>query len=189
MQTIVNDLLHKIKDLSQRKKFLLIAIDGRCASGKTTLASKLQASCECNVIHMDHFFLRPEQRTKERFQEPGGNVDYERFMAEVLLPLCSGETFSYRPFDCKTQTLMEPVSVNPLPITVIEGSYSCHPLLKDYYNLKVFLTTDPDEQMQRILHRNGAESAAVFRDKWIPLEEQYFEACQIEENCDIIFTT
>ena len=34
---------------------------------------------------MDDFFLRPEQRRPERFAEPGGNVDRERFAAEVLV--------------------------------------------------------------------------------------------------------
>lgn len=189
MQDIANEILHKIDELSGRKKFLLIGIDGRCASGKTTLASLLQASCDCSVIHMDHFFLRPEQRTEERLREPGGNVDYERFMAEVLFPLCSEEPFSYSPFDCKTQSLMEPVPVNPRPVNIIEGSYSCHPLLKDYYHLKIFLTTTPEEQMRRILLRNGAERAPMFREKWIPLEEQYFSSCHTEENCDYIFTT
>ena len=36
----------------------IIAIDGRCASGKTTLAEALGRHYHCNVIHMDHFFLR-----------------------------------------------------------------------------------------------------------------------------------
>lgn len=189
MQDIANEILHKIEELSSRKKFLIIGIDGRCAAGKTTLASLLQSSCECNVIRMDHFFLRPEQRTAERLQEPGGNVDYERFMAQVLFPLCSEEPFSYRPFDCRTQALTDPIPVTPLPINIIEGSYSCHPLLKDYYHLKIFLTTSPEEQMKRILLRNGEERATMFRDRWIPLEEQYFAACHTRENCDLVFTT
>ena len=61
-----------------RSPFLL-AIDGRCAAGKTTLAAQLARLSGCTVVPMDHFFLRPEQRTEERFLEPGGNVDRERF--------------------------------------------------------------------------------------------------------------
>ena len=58
---------------------MIIAIEGPCLSGKTTYANKLAAelSVSCNVFHMDDFFLRPEQRTEERFNIPGGNVDYE----------------------------------------------------------------------------------------------------------------
>ena len=45
----------------------IVAIDGKCTSGKTTLAAGLAEIFDCNVLHMDDFFLRPEQRTPERF--------------------------------------------------------------------------------------------------------------------------
>ena len=70
----------------QKEAPLVIAIDGRCAAGKTTLAARLKDERNCNVIHMDHFFLQQEQRTEKRLKEPGGNVDYERFVKEVILP-------------------------------------------------------------------------------------------------------
>ena len=83
----------KIHQLQREKERMLIAIDGRCASGKTTLASMLQKRLACEVIHMDSFFLRPKQRTAERYQMPGGNVDYERLQEEVLVPLKTGQPF------------------------------------------------------------------------------------------------
>ena len=51
-------ILQKINAVSDANTPLLIAIDGRCASGKTTLSSYLQKELNCNVIHMDYFFLR-----------------------------------------------------------------------------------------------------------------------------------
>ena len=89
----------KIDELLTQKDMVIVAIAGKCTSGKTTLASKLAQIYDCNVFHMDDFFLRPEQRTPERFAEIGGNVDYERFREEVLLPLKSGKAVSYRHFD------------------------------------------------------------------------------------------
>ena len=41
------------------KPRILVAIDGRCGSGKTTLAAALQEMLQCPVVHMDDFFLRP----------------------------------------------------------------------------------------------------------------------------------
>lgn len=220
-ETIVSEITYKIEELVSRKPYVLVAIDGRCASGKTTLAAALagelnaasaavlnaasaavlntvpapqinspdaSAPLRYNIIHMDHFFLRPEQRTPARLAEPGGNVDYERFLDEVLLPLSRQESFAYRPFDCKTFELKDAIPVNPIPVTIVEGSYACHPLLREYYDLKVFLTVDEEEQMRRILFRNGSDAAATFRDKWIPLEEKYFSACNVEACCDITFT-
>ena len=71
-------------EIKKREKPLLAAIDGRCAAGKTTLAEQLREMLGCNVIHADSFFLRPEQRTEERLNTPGGNIDYERLLAEVI---------------------------------------------------------------------------------------------------------
>ncbi|MBQ7872120.1 MAG: hypothetical protein IJ357_08260 [Oscillospiraceae bacterium] len=108
--------------LLAQKDMVIVAIDGKCTSGKTTLAAKLAEVYDCNVFHMDDFFLRPEQRTPERFAEIGGNVDYERFNKEVLIPLKAGQSFTYRPFDCSTFTLAAPVCVTPKKLNIIEGT-------------------------------------------------------------------
>ena len=164
---------------------VILAIDGKCASGKTTLAARLGELYRCNVLHMDEFFLRPEQRTPERFGEVGGNVDYERFREEVLLPLLSGRDFSYRPFDCKTFTLAPSVPVIPGKLTVIEGSYSLHPYFGDPYDLKILLTVAPDVQRQRISER-PAHLQERFFSHWIPMENRYLETFQISEKADVI---
>ena len=57
----------RIDELLSRQGRVLVAIDGKCASGKTTLAARLAECYDCNVFHMDDFFLRPEQRTEERY--------------------------------------------------------------------------------------------------------------------------
>lgn len=182
-----NQILESIRDLLAQKPRVTVAIDGRCASGKTTLAQALSETLSCPVIHMDDFFLPPHMRTPERLAEPGGNVDRERFYAEVLTPLMAGSTFSYRPFDCSTQTLTAPLSIPPSAVTLVEGSYSCHPSLWNAYDLHVFLTVSPETQADRILCRNGKTAAEVFRSRWIPLEEAYFQAFDIQAKCDLSF--
>lgn len=180
----LTQVIEKIQSLSAGGRPVLAAVDGRCASGKTTLAAGLAQDYGWGVVHVDHFFLRPEQRTAERYAQPGGNVDHERLLTQVLLPLRRGERPVYRPFDCRTQTLLPPIPFEPAPVVVVEGSYACHPALWDCYDLRVFLTVDKNRQMERILAREGAERAQAFREKWIPLEELYFSACEIESRCD-----
>lgn len=177
------------KKAERQKETFILAIDGRCASGKTTLASYLQNLTDCTVIHMDHFFLRQEQRMKERYDTPGGNVDHERFLEEVMKPLEQGISFSYRPYDCSRGILGEPIWIAQKHLALVEGSYSCHPALWDHYDLRVFLTVDEQMQADRILRRNGPEAADMFREKWIPLEEKYFAAYEIEKRCDLRFRT
>ncbi len=170
------------------KQRLIIAIDGRCAAGKTTLAAYLQRKLSGSVFHMDDFFLRPKQRTAQRLDTPGGNVDYERFSSEILLPLLSGaRRIAYRPYDCKTQALKPLLTLDASPVNIVEGSYSCHPALWDFYDVRIFLSISPEEQMRRIKVRNGELQFKQFQTKWIPLEERYFSVYRIKERCDYCF--
>lgn len=179
-------LAKKIEALPRGGESVIVAVDGRCASGKTTMAAELERLLGCAVFHMDDYFPRPEQRTPERLAAPGGNIDCERFLEEVLLPLRSGaKEIIFRPFDCRRLCLGEPVAVKSTPIAVVEGSYSCHPLLWEHYGLRVFMTVDPEEQLRRIALRGG-EALRAFRERWIPMEEKYFAAFGIAERCDVI---
>ena len=185
MEKILETAKHQINMLLEEKNFVIVAIDGKCTSGKTTLASQLAEIYDCNVFHMDDFFLRPEQRTPERFAEVGGNVDYERFHEEVLLPLKSGKAFSYRPFDCSTFTLAAPVTVTPQKLIIIEGTYSHHPYFGNPYDLKILLTVDEETQRKRILERPSFLHKRFF-EEWIPMENRYFEAFRISDRSEII---
>lgn len=185
MEATMRLIREKIDELLVQKEQIVVAIDGNCTAGKTTLAGKLAEIYDCNVFHMDDFFLRPEQRTPERYAEIGGNVDYERFMEEVLLPLKTAKKFSYRPFDCATFQLAEPVNVIPKKLNIIEGSYSHHPYFGDPYDLKIFLTITPEVQRQRIMERPDFLHKRFF-EAWIPMEHQYFIGFQIANRADII---
>ena len=169
-------------------KPVVVALEGGSASGKTTLANMLEKVYGCTVFHMDDFFLRPEQRTPERFAEIGGNVDRERFEEEVLCPLRKNEAVCYRRFDCHTQTLGEPTSLTPAKLTIIEGVYSTHPAFLHYYDLSVFLDIDPEYQRKRILLRNAPPFADRFFNEWIPLENRYFDGTNIKERSDLILS-
>lgn len=167
---------------------VLVAIDGNCTAGKTTLAATLAARYDCNVFHMDDFFLRPQQRTPQRYAESGGNVDYERFYTEVLLPLKENKPFSFRKYDCSIQALGAEELVQQKQLTIIEGTYSTHPYFKNPYDLTIFLGIDPTEQEKRVRQRPQHLHQAFF-ERWIPMEEQYFNAFSIADHCDLIFRT
>ena len=176
---------NEIDRLMKSQSRVTVAIDGNCASGKTTLAQQLAKFYDCNVFHMDDFFLRPEQRTAERFAETGGNVDYERFQTEVLLPLKTETAFSYRPFSCSAFTLSEPVCVQPKGLNIIEGTYSLHPYFGDAYDLKIRLTVSEELQHQRILERPAFLHKRFF-EEWIPMENRYFEEFRISDKADMV---
>jgi len=186
---MVEIVCRKIDEVLQERDTLLLAIDGRCGSGKTTLAARLREIMQCQVIHMDHFFPRLAQRTPERLSEPGGNVDRERFLEEVMVPLKRREVFSYCPYDPRKHEMAAAIQIEPGNVVIIEGSYSCHPALFDHYDMRIFLTVDEPERLRRIKHRNGEAVLIQFQEKWIPMEERYFSVYNIEERCDFRFKT
>lgn len=185
----VTQVTDRIKDILIEKGTVRVAIDGRCGSGKSTFANLLSKEFDCNLFHMDDFFLTSEKRSVERLSEAGGNVDRERFIEDVLIPLDKGEKVCYKAYDCKTQTFKKPIDMIPKKVIITEGSYACHPALFDFYDLHIFLTVSPETQMQRITNRKGKDCAENFKSKWIPMEEKYFEAFDIEKKCELVFET
>lgn len=184
MQNKIDKILKALEKVTGEVK--VIAIDGRCASGKTTLAEQLSLATGAGVIHMDDFFLPAELRTMERMKEPGGNVHYERFAEEVLPFLKSVGKFGYRPFECGRMDFGETRRVPAGNLRIVEGAYSCHPKLGNYMSLRVFSDVSAAEQRNRVKRRNGEEALPVFLEKWIPLEERYFAAYKIRENADMV---
>lgn len=178
-------VLERLAALVHKKELIVIAIDGRAASGKTTAAQHLKLIAGADVIQMDDFFLPLDLRSEERMAEIGGNVHYERFIDEVLPVVRNKDAFKYRRFDCSCMCYNGYREIGDSIIRVVEGSYCLHPKIGDYADIKVFSDVSPDLQMKRIVKRNGEEMAKRFESLWIPLEERYFKGYHIDENTDV----
>ena len=170
------------------QKPFVIALDGFCASGKTTLSEELEKRFGARVIHTDDFYLPRDMRSDGRYAEPGGTIHYERLRAEVIDrlgdPALTYGVFSHEIMDiARTRTL--PAS----PVTVIEGAYASHPFFGAYADLSCFMETGPEEQRRRILARNGPERLRLFEERWIPYERRYEEAFGIRERADVLIRT
>ena len=186
--TLFTGLFELVEKKLSEKRFINIAVDGLCGSGKSTLGDLLRKTYDANLISTDVFFLPDELRSKERFQTPGENIHHERFVDEVG-PIARNEPFSYRVFDCSVMDYTATVSVMPKRVSIVEGSYSLHPRFSSLYDIRVFLKVSAEQQLSRISTRNGEEALKMFIDRWIPLELEYFKAFEIEENADLVFDT
>ena len=179
-------LILRIGELFGEKDRIVVRLDGRCGSGKSTAAEHLAAFYPGSaVVHMDDFYLPTALRTPERYEEPGGNVHYERFREEIT-PHLGRESFSYRVLDCTTFDYGEERNVPLAPLTIVEGSYSGNPKLAIAPDITVFFDVDPATQLARIEKRNGPEKKKVFIKKWIPLEEAYFRHYRVREKSDLV---
>ena len=185
----MENIIKSVALLLEKKPDAVIAIDGPCASGKTTLARLLAEKFRIQVIHMDDFFLPAALRTEERLAEHGGNVHYERFCKEVVSGIKSGKAFEYRAYSCRTGDYKETKKISPHQAILVEGSYSLHPEFSEIYDMKIFVVADPETRHERILQRNGETALETFKSLWIPLEDKYFEHFGIMKNCDIILKT
>jgi len=165
---------------------VVVSLDGRAASGKTTLAAQLAQISGAGIVHMDDFFLPIDLRNEARFAEIGGNVHYERFLKEVMPHIRSESAFSYQIFDCGEMDFRGRRNVEKSLIRIVEGAYASHPKFGDYFDIRVFSDVTADEQMKRIINRDGEEMAEMFKSRWLPFEEQYIEAYAVMQNADLV---
>ena len=167
---------------------VVIGIDGRCGSGKTEFANLLGRLFDCNIFHMDDFYLPLEKRAENWREIPGGNMDFERFACEVLEPVQKQQTVLYRPYDCQRGQITEASRLSPKLLNIIEGSYSGHPYLRDAYQFKIFLTCSKEEQKRRLQNREGSYFS-VFEKQWMPLEEHYHQCYAVDQSSDLKLDT
>ena len=164
---------------------LIIAIDGRSASGKTTFAKRFENEKGVFVIHTDDFYRPKNSSGLLEISEFDGNFDIKRFKSEVVDNL-KKDRFTYGVFDCSCQKVTETVSVCSPKCIIVEGAYGQNPNLTDYANIKVFFDIDEETQKKRIIVRNGEAGYQKFKNIWIQAEERYFNHYKIKENTHYI---
>ena len=139
-----------------------------------------------NLYHMDDFFLPPQRKTRERLAEPGGNVDRERFFAEVLSRL--GTAFSYRPWRCHEGALAAPVACRAAGGGDRRGRLQ--PAPRPAQRLRSAGVPRHPSQGAGRAHprpqRRGACSKRFVRE-WIPLENAYFAHLGVRACCQLAF--
>ena len=85
----------------QPTKPLVLALDGRCGSGKTTLANTLARQFPASItLHTDDFYLPPTQRIRGWEKTPCANMDLARLRDEALRPAYEGQPVQYRAYSC-----------------------------------------------------------------------------------------
>lgn len=163
---------------------LVIAIDGRSASGKTTFANEVARSANIPVIHTDDFCRPRDKEGNLNLSEFDGNFDIERFKKQVVKGLKSKNDFEIGIFNCQKGCIDGYANIPKSSCYIIEGAYSLNPNLGEYATLKIFFDTSKEIQIERILKRNGEKALAKFLSVWIPAEERYISHYKISEKCN-----
>ena len=186
--SLYSPVLDKISEISDRSGNILIAVDGPTCSGKTFFAAAVKERFGASVFHTDDFYLPSDERNSNWKEIPAGNMDIGRVKKEIIIPVSSGEDVTFRRYDCRCGKYSVPVRIRHTGISLIEGSYSLHPELAGYYDLKIFLTCSKKTQHDRLMERD-CDKIDPFEKLWIPMEERYFEKYKIKKNADMVLKT
>ena len=185
---ILRDILTAALDQHPTKP-LVLALDGRCGSGKTTLANALAQQFPASaVLRTDDFYLPPAQRAHGWEQTPCANMDLARLRDEALRPAYAGQPVQYRAYSCREGTYQPAQELPAQPLVILEGSYSLHPALQTEFAVRVFVTCPPNVQAARLRAREGIRYAN-FVQRWIPLEEGYLAAHDPAARCNFVLDT
>ena len=183
--------LKEIADMIAEKRKetgrVLVTIDGPCASGKTTLAAKLSAVLRAETVHTDDYVIPHAMKTAERLAVPGGNCDVKRLVKEVVSPWKNGTAVRYQKYDCRGDRMREPEELPECSVLILEGSYSNLPEIRAFADVRIFADTPWELREKRLRERETADSLKRFHERWIPLENAYFEAFGLpDDGCVII---
>ena len=182
----------KVYELISKKRKdkspFIVAIDGNALSGKTTITNNLKKYLDITIIHLDDYYLKKEKQTKYSNQGRLFNIDEQRLIKEIIVPILNGaKSVYYQKFSCQKQKIISTDLLKVEEVIIIEGTYSLDAQLLPYYDLKLFFEIDKNTQVARIKDRekNNAEN---FIDKWVKNEEIYFLENNTKKIVDDIIT-
>jgi uridine kinase len=145
---------------SVARGFVLVGIGGRGASGKTTLAQSIPGA---QIVGTDEFW-------------DGTEFELSRLRADVLDPLLRAESAEYRGYSWRLRRPMEhPSVVRPRGIIVVEGVCALHRMLRDVYDLRIWVDAPREIRLARALERDGEGARAEWESRWMPSEDRYVE--------------
>jgi len=149
----------------KRASPLVIAIAGGTGSGKTTVANVILKRAGAHHIaylahdayYKDLADLPPAQREQINFDHPN-SLDTALLIRHVQ-QLKASHSIDLPVYDFKTHTrTSDTTPVNPQPIIIVEGILIfVEPGLRDLFDVKIYVDTDPDIRFIRRLQRDIAE--------------------------------
>jgi len=159
---------------------ILVAIDGRSGTGKSTLARRIGDRTGATVIAGDDFYSGGSDAEWAR-QSPemrvANCVDWRRMRREVLEPLLAGKAAAWHPFNFAAGTGLADrlIEQEPAEVIVLDGAYSARPELRDLIDLAVLVEMPDDAaRRERLIRREGPEFMAGWHAIWDDAEDFYF---------------
>lgn len=163
-------------DSFDKTKINFFALEGKAASGKTTITNLLEKDDDVTVIHVDDFFDYSDEEI---------GINSLRIVKEIIHPAIINKPLKFKKYDCTTKTFIDTTIESLNSIVVIEGVFSCNSILEEYYKGIIYLHINEDSQQERLIKRNRLLYNR-FVNEWIPRENNYFKKYNIFKKANII---
>lgn len=163
---------------------LVVAIDGRGGSGKTTLSNWLMVEIGgVSVVHTDDFAIpgRPPPL-------PSGDqgTAWDRLAAQLLKPLEEGRAARYQRYSWDTDSLEEWIEVPTGGTLIVEGIGTLRSQARDLYNIRVWVECPREVCLSRGLERDGTDSSRVQWEIWQAGEDAYMDSENPMATADLV---
>jgi uridine kinase len=188
----LRDVIREVERYAhERRTSLLIALDGRSGAGKSTVSDKIASRIGAVVVSSDDFYTGgtfDDWASRSPQEKAALCIDWKRLRTDVLEPLLSGNSATWRSFDWKTwEGLSEHTfSCKPASIIIIDGVYSTRPELADLIDISILVRLPDRIRLERVRNREKEPFLARWHAVWDEAEEYYFTNIRPPSSFDLV---
>jgi len=173
---------------------LIIGIAGGSGSGKTTVVNKIIESLPKDSValipqdayYFDNGHLSQDEKLKINFDHPN-SIEFD-LLVDNIKKLKTGTSIDQPIYNYVTcARAKETIPVKPKRVVIVEGILILtNKKLRDLIDIKLFVDTDSDDRLMRIIRRDVQERGRNYNDalthyeKYVkPMHQQFIEPTKI----------